>query len=130
MNRNTFGHVELEKVLEYIKNHPGISYYELKAYAFREDKHEWIDMMKDRDLAKMLSDECKSIKREHHISYNLKQHDAMQLCFDEEIEYYARRAPKDMALELSKAPEWEQGSIRAKYSKRIEAAQKIKKERQ
>lgn len=111
---------KLISILNFINEHPGVSYYELKAYAFREDKHEWIELMKERELAKILSDECKAKKKECHINYNLKQHDAMELCLDEEIKYYARRAPEDMAKELSTAPEWEHGYIKEKYRKRIE----------
>lgn len=115
----------IDPIIDYIKDHPGISYYELKAYAFDNDKHEWLNMMKNGSLAKKLSDECKAIKKEHHINYNLKHIEAMNLCLDAETKYYARRAPEDMAKELAEAPEWQKGSIRAKYAKRIELASKL-----
>ena len=60
----------LEEMVNYVLPQKGISYYDLKNYAYENDKQDWIAVLNDRKSRHFLSVLLRSKRREDRVPYN------------------------------------------------------------
>ena len=80
----------LAEMVEYIEDKPGISYYDLKAYAYDNDKDNWIAALKDSTSRNNISTILKDKRREEGIPYRTPERVAMRKAFEAESAYNER----------------------------------------
>ena len=59
----------LKEMFSFISANPGISYYEIAAISYREEKDNWIRLLNDRKTRLLISGYIKDVKRNKKVKY-------------------------------------------------------------
>lgn len=90
MNNNELTEISKE-ILDYSHTMPDCSYYDLKAYAYRE-RPEWVPAFEDRKTQRFLGLYLKSKKHSTKTPYIHTTAQAMENAVDAAAEYYHKKA--------------------------------------
>ena len=79
------------EILEYVEQNPGLSFYTLKAYAYRNDKHTWIEAMEYRLTRQTIALYIRDFRKSSKTKYSKPFHEAYSEMLDEAIAYEKRK---------------------------------------
>lgn len=83
-------HDTVDEILEYVKDQKGISYYELEAYAYDNDKLDWIKALKDKNIRGVIAICIRDERRDNKIPYRNDVQTNVQNALKAKIAYHER----------------------------------------
>ena len=66
---NTDGEI-LREIIDFVRDKKGYSYYDLKRYAYENDKIEWISVLRNKNSRCFIAGYLRSKRRSNGVSYN------------------------------------------------------------
>ena len=82
----------LSEMLSFIQSTPGISYYDLKAYAYDNDKEDWLRMLRSPKRRSFISLCIRDFRRDSGKPYNNSLDRSLSYLADAEANYRVRHA--------------------------------------
>ena len=77
----------LSEIIDYVKDKPGTSYYDVKAYAYANELENWIAVLKDRNARTCLSEYLRSKRRKDDVPYNNLMQDSVKQALGAQAKY-------------------------------------------
>ncbi len=77
----------MQEIIDYCKHEENYSYYDMKAYAFK-NKPDWIDALTDRSFRATIATYLKSAQRMSGKKYRTPLYEAMDNCLSAGAEFY------------------------------------------
>lgn len=78
------------EMVDFCEDQEGFSYYDLKAYAYNNDKQEWIDLLKSKKYRQFIAIYLRSKRKSDGIKYKNDFVTATNNAFEAEEKYYKR----------------------------------------
>ena len=85
----------MDQILEHVKQNPGLSFYMLKAYAYRNDLHTWIEAVEYRPTRQTIALYIRDFRKFGKFKYGKPFHEAYSEMIDEAIAYEKRKKRSD-----------------------------------
>ena len=83
-------HEIVKEMIDLANDTPGMSYYDLKAYAYDNDKDDWLDVLRKKTPRTMIAEYLKS-RHKKGTRYNHSLDESMDLCVDAQRKYEERK---------------------------------------
>ncbi len=83
----------LQEIFEYADNHTGLSYYDLEAYAYENDKDHWIAALKHKQARRMIALYLRSRREQSGKPYTHPMRVSIQKAADAAAAYMRRHRP-------------------------------------
>lgn len=77
----------LLEIIDYVKDKPGTSYYDIKAYAYANELENWIAVTRDRNARTCLSEYLRSKRRRDDVPYNNSMQDSVKQALEAQAKY-------------------------------------------
>ena len=85
------------EIHKYIATQKGISYYDLVAYSYDNDKDDWIFALDDRKMRRTISLYLKSKRHRDGTKYNHSLEESMSYAMDAKVRYEIRKEKTKLA---------------------------------
>lgn len=75
------------EIIKYASGTPGVSYYDIMAYAYENDLESWISALKDRNIRRFIALYLKDKRKHDGVPYIHSYHESVLKAFDAELQW-------------------------------------------